>query len=72
MINLEANVGNANNMYRLMEELFPIHRSLVGPGFSKSLKVVKKQINLDVLKFKSGTKFYDWEIRKVLRLMMFT
>ena len=64
MINLEANVGNANNMYRLMEELFPIHRSLVGPGFSKSLKVVKKQINLDVLKFKSGTKFYDWEIPK--------
>ena len=50
MINLEANIGNANNMYRLMEELFPIYRSLVGPGFSKSLKVVKKKNEFRCLK----------------------
>jgi aminopeptidase-like protein len=51
-------------MYSLLKELFPIHRCLVGPGFSESINVLKKYSKLNILKFKTGTKLFDWEVPK--------
>ena len=38
-----------NEIYSLMEELYPICRSITGEGVRKSLKILKK-VNLKILK----------------------
>ena len=58
---------NTDSMWGLMEELFPIHRSLVGPGFKKSLEVIMKSIPLNILEFPSGTESFDWKIQRRLK-----
>lgn len=45
-----------------MERLFPIHRSLVGPGFQASLAEVQRSLPLTVHEFPSGTRCFDWTI----------
>ena len=41
--------------------LFPICRSLTGPGVKKTLAVIKKEFpKLKIKKIKSGTKVFDW------------
>lgn len=49
-------------MYNLLKELFPINRSITGDGVRKSLKIIKKIIDLNFVEIKSGTKCYDWEV----------
>jgi aminopeptidase-like protein len=49
-------------MWDLMAELFPIHRSIVGPGFRKSLEIIQKRIPLKILEYPSGTKCGSWII----------
>ncbi len=59
---------NANiNMYRWMNDLFPLCRSLTGSGVDSTLKYIEKQIkiNLKIINFKSGKKVFDWAIPKV-------
>jgi len=53
----------SKQMYRWMVDLFPIHRSIMGPGFKNSLNYLKK-INPDMkfLDFPSGKKVFDWVI----------
>ena len=50
-------------MFKWIKELFPICRSICGPGFNKSLEYLsKKNLNLKILKFKSGSKVFDWKV----------
>ena len=53
-------------MIKWAKDLYPLNRSLTGEGTSKTLRYFKK-INNDfkILKFKSGTKVFDWQIPKV-------
>jgi aminopeptidase-like protein len=57
------------NNYPMIEwakDLFPLNRSLTGEGTSKTLKYFKKIHNdFKILKFKSGTKVFDWIIPDV-------
>ena len=53
---------NMNSMWDLAKKLFPIHRSLVGPGYSKSLSIINDLLNLKISKFPSGTKIFDWTV----------
>lgn len=47
------------------KKLFPICRSLTGKGNQKTLLYIKKYIgNLNLLKFKSGNKVFDWTVPK--------
>ena len=47
----------------LIKKLYPINRSLTGPGNVETLKIIKKIIpNLKIIKFKSGKKIFDWTI----------
>jgi len=50
-------------MYRWIDDLFPICRSILGPGFVNSLHYLL-EINSDIkiYKIKSGTKVFDWVI----------
>ena len=56
------NVGN--EMYQLMEELFPICRSITGNGVRTTLEILKKEISLEVHEIPTGTKVFDWTIPK--------
>lgn len=53
-----------NDMYDLIEELYPICRSITGNGVRQSLEVIKKHINLDIVEVPTGTKVFDWTIPK--------
>ncbi len=53
-----------NKMYELMEELYPICRSITGEGFRQTLSIIKKRIPLEVQSVASGTKAFDWTIPK--------
>tara|TARA_X000000950_G_scaffold97787_1_gene123596 strand:- start:1041 stop:2294 length:1254 start_codon:yes stop_codon:yes gene_type:complete len=50
-------------MIKWAKDLFPLCRSLIGEGNRKTIKYFKK-INPEfkILKFKSGSKVFDWEI----------
>tara|TARA_Y100000816_G_C26074202_1_gene565286 strand:- start:358 stop:1623 length:1266 start_codon:yes stop_codon:yes gene_type:complete len=49
------------NPIKIIEDLFPIHRSITGPGIKKSLTYLEKLVpNFKRLKFKSGKKVFDW------------
>ena len=45
------------------KKLFPICRSITGPGVRKTLKIIKNQFpKLKIKKIRSGTKVFDWRI----------
>ena len=51
-----------NQMYELMEELFPITRSITGEGVRKSLKILQNLINLKIHEIPTGSKVFDWTV----------
>ena len=53
-----------NEMYNLLSELYPICRSITGNGVRKSLKIIKKYIDLEIHEIPTGTKVFDWEVPK--------
>ena len=58
---MNKNIGK--KIFDLIKRLYPICRSLTGNGNKKTLNIIKKIIpKLKILKFKSGTKVFDWKI----------
>ena len=51
-------------MYELMEELFPICRSITGNGVRNTLKIIQKHIPLEIQEVTTGTQVFDWTIPK--------
>jgi aminopeptidase-like protein len=51
-------------MYRLIEELFPICRSITGEGVRETLRILRRHIPLDIRQVPSGTKVFDWIVPK--------
>jgi aminopeptidase-like protein len=49
-------------IYQLIEELYPICRSITGDGFRQSLGIMGKHIPLDVHEVPSGTAVLDWTV----------
>lgn len=56
----DLNIGN--DMYDLIEELYPITRSITGNGVRKTLARISEIIPLKIHEVESGTKVLDWEI----------
>ena len=48
----------------LFDELFPIMRSITGDGYRRSIGIFARYMNLDVHRYKSGTKVFDWTVPK--------
>jgi len=46
----------------LYDDLFPICRSITGPGLRESLDIVSEHIPLEIEGVPSGTSVFDWEI----------
>ncbi len=65
---IEPNDRNAQSMWELMVELFPLYRSLLGPGFHISLKSIKKKLPLTIKEFPSQRRVFDWVIPKEFKV----
>lgn len=50
------------DMHRLIAELFPIHRSIAGPGVRRTLEILQQHIPLKIHEVPSGTAVFDWEV----------
>ena len=59
---LASHVGD--EMHQLMNELYPICRSITGDGVRKTLKIISKYVPLDIHEVKTGSKVFDWTIPK--------
>ena len=53
---------NDNEIYSLMEKLFPICRSITGEGVRQSLNIIKELVPLKIYEVPSGTKVFDWHV----------
>jgi aminopeptidase-like protein len=56
----EASAGA--EMYRLIESLYPICRSLTGDGERQTLSILREVIDLTVHDVPSGTALFDWTV----------
>jgi len=56
----EAAAGN--EMYRLVEELYPICRSITGNGVRKTLERIGRIIPLEIHEVPTGTQVFDWTV----------
>jgi len=52
------------DIYKLIEELYPICRSITGNGFRESMQIVQKHIPLELREVPSGTQVFDWVVPK--------
>lgn len=56
--------NTGKEMYKLIEKLFPICRSITGDGVRETLNIIKSIIPLEVHEVPSGTKAFDWTVPK--------
>jgi aminopeptidase-like protein len=52
------------SMQQLMSELYPICRSITGNGVRETLKILQKQIPLEIREVPTGTEVFDWNVPK--------
>ena len=48
--------------YALIEELYPICRSITGPGVTATLDIIERFVPLKRTQVPTGTKVFDWEV----------
>jgi len=53
---------SGQEMHNLIARLYPLCRSLTGPGLRESLQVIKAKIPVELHEVPTGTKVYDWII----------
>ena len=53
---------NESEVRVLLNQLFPICRSLTGKGVKNTLNILSKISNFDIKKVKSGVKCFDWTV----------
>ena len=53
-----------NNFEKLLNDLFPLPRSLTGNGNRQTLDIIKNIIPLKIVEYPSGQKVFDWTIPK--------
>ena len=55
-------VAIGDRIYSLIEELYPICRSITGDGVRQSLRIVERHISLTWSEVPTGTQVFDWTI----------
>ena len=53
-----------NEMYEMIEVLYPITRSITGEGVRKTLKIFQEHIDLEIHEVETGTRVFDWVVPK--------
>ena len=61
-----TNLALGEKLYQLAHDLFPINRSITGPGVRQTLDIINTQINcsLNIHEVATGTQVFDWQIPK--------
>jgi len=54
----------SKEMYNLVEELFPMCRSITGNGVRETLKIIQQHIPIKIREVPTGTKVFDWTVPK--------
>ena len=49
-------------MYHLITELYPICRSITGNGVRETLRIIEKEIPLEIHNVPTGTQVFDWTV----------
>jgi len=66
--NYKGEYNQRDDEYSLLDksfdELFPLLRSITGPGLEESLKYFEQYIPLKMMKAESGSKVFDWTVPK--------
>jgi aminopeptidase-like protein len=57
-----SNNEELNKLNRLFDDLWPICRSIAGPGFRQSLSLLEAHVPFERLSFPTGTKAFDWTV----------
>ena len=63
MLDLDAEKAGAD-MFRFMEELGPIHRSITGDGIRETLRRIGERVPLELHEVPTGTEVFDWIVPK--------
>lgn len=50
------------SLFALCERLFPICRSITGPGVRETLAILQEYIDLSIVEVPSGTRVFDWTV----------
>jgi len=58
------NFISENQIYKLIEDLYPICRSITGDGVRETLRIVSEEIPLEIKEIPTGTNVFDWTIPK--------
>ncbi len=58
----ETKTGVADSLYGLMEELYPLCRSITGDGLRETLRVIGRRIAIEIHEVPSGTPVLDWTV----------
>jgi aminopeptidase-like protein len=53
-----------DELYRLIERLYPICRSITGSGVRETLSILREYIDLEIHEVSSGTQVFDWQVPK--------
>ncbi|MFY9531345.1 MAG: DUF4910 domain-containing protein [Candidatus Acidiferrales bacterium] len=53
-----------DQMYRLIEDAYPICRSITGAGVRKTLELIQREIPLQICEVPTGTQVFDWTVPK--------
>lgn len=53
-----------NDLYKLVEKLYPICRSITGDGVRETLKILEEYIPLTTHEVPTGTRVFDWTVPK--------
>lgn len=59
---------NYQELDELFDELWPICRSITGPGITESIKILQQHIPFEIEEISTGTKVFDWEIPQEWKL----
>ena len=56
--------SSGQSMMAIIEELFPICRSITGDGVRETLRRMQQVVPLDMIEVPSGTQVFDWTVPK--------
>jgi aminopeptidase-like protein len=54
--------GAGQELYELVAELYPVCRSITGDGVRQTLRIIGREIDLEVHEVPSGTEVFDWTV----------